>query len=174
MEEEVQPYIIIGETIKSATSIKLGDIFKVASTVNGQTVYTYPKRYKENITNQTYPNFHIIQVQLNPTPEGISGIGTDNKYSNRVRLDYLVNVQYRVAENTETISNLRQQLDAVGFRLVTEFTELNLERPTKVKNSYYEIVDGVLQFFFNITVFAVPQISESAKLNKYELNEEVS
>ena len=78
-----------------------------------------------------------------------------------------------VAENTETISNLRQQLDAVGFKLVTEFTELDLERPTKVNNAYYEIVDGVLQFFFNIDVFAVPQINEAVKLNEYELNEEV-
>lgn len=154
-------YELIGETIKSATSIKLGQLFD------------NPKRYKENVTNQQYPNFHIIQVQLNPTPEGISGIGTDNKYSNRIRLNYLVNVQYRLAENTETISNLRQQLDAVGFRLVTEFTQLDLERPTKVNNAYYEIVDGVLQFFFNIDVFAVPQIDEAEKLKEYELNEEV-
>lgn len=154
-------YELIGETIKSATSIKLGQLFD------------NPKRYKENVTNQQYPNFHIIQLPLTPTPEGISGIGTDNKYSNRIKLNYLVNVQYRLAENTETISNLRQQLDAVGFKLATEFTELDLERPTKVNNAYYEIVDGVLQFFFNIDVFAVPQINEAEKLKEYELNEEV-
>ena len=155
-------YEIIGETIKSATSIKLGEIFD------------NPKRYKENVTNQTYPNFHIIQVTLTPTPEGISGRTTDNKYSNRIRLDYLMNIQYRLAQNTETISNLRQQLDVVGLKLCTEFTELDLERPTKVYNTYYEIVDGVLQFFFNISVFAVPQINEAVKLNEYKLNEEVN
>ena len=137
-------YEIVGETIKSATSIKLGQIFD------------NPKRYKENITNQQYPNFHIIQVLLTPTPKGVG-----NK---RVELDYLVNIQYRVAENTETISNLQQQLDAVGLKLTTELTELDLERPTKIYNSYYEKADGVLQFFFNIKVFAIPQQEDTQKM----------
>lgn len=146
-------YEIIGETIKSATSIKLGQIFD------------NPKRYKENITKPTYPSFWIIQVNLEVTP---AGVGTG-----RIQLDYLMNIQYRVAENTENITNLRQQLDFVGLKLNTEFNELDLELPTKVKNKSYEIVDGIGQFTFNITVFAVPKTEEKEKFKDYELNEEV-
>ena len=146
-------YEIVGETIKSATSLKLGEIFN------------NPKRYKENITKQEYPNFHIIQVNLTPTPKGIG-----NK---RIQLDYLVNIQYRVAENTELITNLQQHLDEVGLKLCAEFTELNLERPTKIRNSYYEKDDGVLQFFFEVTVFAIPETEDEAKMEEYQLNEEV-
>ena len=42
-------YEIIGETIKSATSIKIGEIFKVATVKDGVTTYTYPIRYKEKL-----------------------------------------------------------------------------------------------------------------------------
>ena len=166
MSEEVQRYEILGETIKSATSIKLGEIFKVATTdKDGKITYTYPKRYKENVTKPTYPNFSIVQVNFNITP---AGIGTG-----RIQLDYLINIQYRVAENTETITNLQQQLDNIGLKLCSELTELNLELPTKTKNRRYEKVDGVLQFFFNITVFAIPETEDESKLESYKLNEEV-
>lgn len=141
-------YEVIGETIKSATSIKLGDIFKVATTKDGVTTYTYPTRYKENITKPKYPSFLIWQVSENAEP---AGVGTQ-----RMRVDYLMDVQYRLAENTETISNLRTQLDAIGFKLNTSLLELNLGLPVKTKNRRYEIVDGVLHFFYEVTVFVEP------------------
>jgi hypothetical protein len=144
-------YEIIGETIKSATSIKLGQIFD------------NPKRYKETVSKPVYPNFYITQLNLTITPTG----------RKRVQLDYLMNIQYRVAENTETISNLQQRLDEVGLKLCTELTELNLERPTKTKNRDYEKADGVLQMFFNITVYALPEQEKIAKMQTYKLNEEV-
>lgn len=146
-------YEIIGETIKSATSIKLNEIFD------------NPKRYKENVTKPTYPSFWIIQVNLTVTP---AGIGTG-----RIQLDYLMNIQYRVAENTETITNLQQQLDEVGLKLNTQFNELDLELPTKVKNKNYEKVDGVGQFTFSITVFANPETEEKIKFRELNINEEV-
>lgn len=149
-------YEIIGETIKSATSIKLGEIFD------------NPYRYKENVTKPKYPSFWIIQVTQNVTPRGLSNTSALNSRRNRIQLDYLINVQYRVAENTETVLDLRQQLDAVGLKLNTEFTELNLERPTKVKNAYYEIADGVLQFFFNITVYAIPELTNDTPMNSLD------
>lgn len=150
----IMVYQIIGETIKSATSIKLGQIFN------------NPKRYKENITNPVYPNFWIKQINQNITP---MGIGTK-----RIQLDYLMNIQYRIAENTELITNLQQQLDEVGLKLCTEFTELDLELPTKVKNAYYEKEEGILHFFFNITVFAIPETDEDEKMKKLELNEYIN
>ena len=142
-------YEIIGETIKSATSIKLGQIFD------------NPKRYKENVTNPQYPSFWIVQVNVNITPAG----------RKRIRLDYLMNIQYRVAENTESITNLQQQLDAVGLKLCTELTELDLELPTKTYNRYYEKADGVCQMFFNITVYANPETEEETKMQVLDLDE---
>lgn len=156
-------YEIIGETIKSATSIKIGDIFKVASIKDGVTTYTYPKRYKENVSKPIYPNFHIKQVNIEITHKG----------KNRLQLDYLMTIQYRAAENTETLTNLQQQLDAVGLKLCSELTELNLERPTKTKNRYYTKDDGVLNMFFSITVFATPEEEVEPKMEQLELEEEV-
>lgn len=159
-------YEIIGETIKSATSIKIGEIFKVPTgqvDPQGNPTYIYPTRYKENVTNMKYPNFHIIQVNVN----------VSHSSRNRLQLDYLINVQYRVAENVETITNLQQKLDEVGLKLCAELTELDLELPTKTKNRYYEKADGVCQMFFNITVFAKPEQEELSVMEEYKLNEEV-
>lgn len=144
-------YKIIGETIRSATSIRLGQLFD------------NPIRYKENITKPKYPNFSINQLTLDETPAG----------KDRIKLDYLVTIQYRVAENTENITNLQQQLDEVGFKLCSQFKELQLGRPVKIKNANYEKADGVLNFFFNVTVYAYPEEEEGVKQNKLNLNEEV-
>lgn len=144
-------YEIIGETIKSATSIKLGEIFD------------NPIRYKESVTNVKYPNFFINQVSLDITPAG--------RY--RVQLDYLMNIRYRLAEDTALVTNLQQKLDEVGLKLCTELTELDLELPTKTTNRNYEKDDGILQFFFNITVYAKPETKEEDKLKDYKLNKEV-
>lgn len=157
-------YEILGETIKSATSIKIGEIFKIATNQTdnqGNIIYTYPKRYKENITKQQYPNFHIIQAGVNITHVG----------RKRLQLDYTINIQYRVAENTESVTNLQQQLDAIGLKLCSELTELDLELPTKTKNRYYEKVDGVCQMFFNITVYATPEETTEIKMQTLDLNE---
>lgn len=144
-------YEIIGETIKSATSLKLGQIFG------------NPKRYKESVVNVQYPHFFIKEVSLDVTHKG----------KDRLQLDYLMNIRYRIAEDLSLVTNINQQLDEVGLKLCTELTELNLERPTKTKNRTYEKDDGVLQFFFNITVFATPQTEEEEKFKELELNEEV-
>lgn len=144
-------YEIIGETIKSATSLKLGELFD------------NPIRYKENITNMKYPNFFIDQINLTISPAG----------RKRLQLDYLINIRYRIASDVQTVSNLQQKLDDVGLKLCSEFLVLDLERPTKTKNRYYEKNDGILQFFFEITVFAVPEEDNTIKQQKLKLNKEV-
>ena len=152
-------YEVIGETIKSATSLKLGQIFGNVT------------RYKENITNPTYPNFSIVQVNVNITTQQTIRESILNHPQKRMQLDYLMNIQYRVAENTEEITNLQQQLDEIGLKLLSEFDELDLELPTKVKNPYYEKADGVLQFFFNITVFVTPEKPNEAIMQDLDINE---
>ena len=84
-----------------------------------------------------------------------------------------MNIRYRVASDTSLITDLQQRLDDVGLKLCAELTELDLELPTKTKNRTYEKDDGVLQFFFNITVFANPQEEDVEKFKNYKLNEEV-
>ena len=80
-----------------------------------------------------------------------------------------MNIRYRVAEDLNDITNINQQLDEIGLKF-WELTEINLELPTKTNNRTYEKDDGVLQFFFNITVFAYP---DKEKMKELELNEEV-
>jgi len=145
-------YEIIGETIKSATSIKLGQLF-------GTDVI----RYKEPVVNVRYPHFFINEVNLDVTHKG----------KNRLQLDYLMNIRYRIASDLGNVTNINQQLDEVGLKLCSQLTELDLELPTKTKNRTYSKDDGVLQFFFNITVFATPDIPEDEKFKELELNEEV-
>ena len=144
-------YEIIGETIKSATSLKLGQIFEGIT------------RYKESVVNVKFPHFFISEVNLDVTHKG----------KDRLQLDYLMNIRYRIAEDLSVVTNVNQQLDEVGLKLCTQLTELDLELPTKTKNRTYEKDDGVLQFFFNITVFAKPETEDKEKFKELELNEEV-
>lgn len=144
-------YEIVGESIKSAISIKLGKIF------GDETI-----RYKEQITNVKYPNFFINQVSVTPTARG----------RNRWEIDYLINIRYRHVEDTTTITNLEQKLDEVGLALCTQLTEIDLELPVKTYNRSYEKVDGICQFFCNVKIFATT-VDEFVKMKKLELNEEV-
>ena len=144
-------YEIVGESIKSAISIKLGEIF-------GQDAI----RYKEQVTNVKYPNFFINQVSVTPTARG----------RDRWEIDYLINIRYRYSEDTSTVTNLEQKLDEVGLALCTQLTEINLELPVKTYNRSYEKVDGICQFFCNVKIFATT-VEEFVKMQKLELNEEV-
>lgn len=145
-------YEIIGESVKSATSIKLGEIFG-----------TDIKRYKESVTNVQYPNFFIYQVSANITPTT----------RNRWNIDYLINIRYRYVQDVETVTNLEQNLDAMALDLMAQFTEIQLERPVKVRNARYEKADGVLQFFFNVTVMIKRQLTEDEKMRILTLNEKL-
>lgn len=143
-------YEIIGESIKSATSIKLGEIFG-----------TDIKRYKESIINIQYPNFFIYQVSAN--------IESDT-YNRRI-INYLVNIRYRYVKDISTVSNLEENLDKMGLKLMTEFNTIQLEKPMKVLNARYEKADGVLQFFFNINVRIKKELTEEEKMQILKLNE---
>ena len=154
-------YELIGESIKSAISIKLGELFD------------NPIRYKESITKPSYPNFHIVQSSCNVTPMQTKVEGALHKDLKRIKLDYFMNIQYRIAQDTELITNLKQQLDAVGIKLLAEFTEIELERPVYTKNCRYEIVDGVLQFFCNITVYATNEQVDDIDMNSLNIQEQI-
>ena len=146
-------YEVIGECIKSATAIKLGEIFG-----------TSIKRYKENITNLQYPHFFIYQVSLNIAPD------TKNKWN----LNYLMNIRYRYVADVSTVNDLEQELDRVGLQLLAEFDSIMLERLVRVTNCRYEKADGVLQFFFNVNVRVTKPVQETIKMNELELKEEVN
>lgn len=145
-------YQVIGETVKSATSIKLGEIFG-----------TDIKRYKESVTNMQYPNFFIYQVSANIAPDT----------RERWRIDYLMNIRFRYAKDTSTVTNLEQKLDEIGLQLMAEFTDIRLNRVLKVKNARYEKDDGVLQFFFNVTVRVMHDLPEEVKMQVLKLIEKI-
>lgn len=170
-------YTILSETIKSAISIKLGEIFKVPTgqvDQQGNPTYTYPIRYKETVTNPRYPNFYIVQVTLAQKPNGLQGsrVIASERLVKRMQLDYLCNVQYRYAEDTETVSNIKQKLDEVGFKLNTEFNTIDLELPVKIYNKNYEKVDNIGQFTFNITVYAKSEESIKQAMEKLQITYE--
>lgn len=143
-------YKVIAESIKSATSIKLGEIFG-----------TDIKRYKENITNIQYPNFFIYQVSANIEPDT----------RNRWNINYLVNIRYRYVQDVETVTNLQENLDNIALKLMTEFIDIKLNRILKIQNARYEKADGVLQFFFNVTVRIMRELTEEQKMEILQLNE---
>ena len=145
-------YKVIGETIKSAISIKLGEIF------GSDTI-----RYKESVTNMQYPNFFIYQVSNSIEPDT----------RNRWILDYLMNIRYRYTKDIEVVTNLEEKLDDVGFKLLTEFTDIKLNRILKVSNARYEKADGVLQFFFNVNVRIMRELTEEQKMMILQLNEKL-
>ena len=167
-------YEIVGETIKSAIAIKLGEIFKVATgQVDQQNnpTYTYPNRYKETVTNPKYPNFYIAQVNLTQRPNGLQGshVLANKTLVKRMQLNYLCNVQYRYAEDIQKVSTINQKLDTMGLRLLTEFNTINLELPVKLYNKNYEKVDGIGQFTFNITIFAKSEDEVNTAMQKLQI-----
>ncbi len=143
---------IIGESVKSAISIKLGEIF------GDNTI-----RYKEKVTKMLYPNFFIYIVSAPITPNT----------KNRAYINYLVNIKYRVAEDTTNLTNLELELDKIAFRLMTEFTHITLDKPIMIRNARYEKSDGVLEFMCNINVFIQKKLEEKPKQEKLKLDEEV-
>lgn len=168
-------YTILSETIKSAISIKLGDIFKVPTgqvDQQGNPTYTYPYRYKETVTNPRYPNFYIVQVNLSQRPNGLQGsrVLANETLVKRMQLDYLCNVQYRYAEDTELVSSIKQKLDEVGFKLNTEFNTLDLELPVNIYNKNYEKVDNIGQFTFNVTIFAKSEEEIKQVMEKLQIS----
>lgn len=167
-------YEIDGETIKSAISIKLGEIFKVATgqvDQQGNPTYTYPTRYKETVTNPRYPNFYIAQVNLAQKPNGLQGsrVLANEQLVKRMQLDYLCNVQYRYAEDTQTVSNINQKLDEVGLKLNTQFDTINLELPVKIYNKNYEKSDNIGQFTFNVTIYAKTEEEIKQAMEKLQI-----
>ena len=145
-------YEVVGETVKSATSVKLKEIFGKET-----------KRYKEAVSKMTYPNFFIHQLSAEIRP--------DTK--DRWYIDYFINIRYRYAKDISYINDLEQKLDEVALKLMTEFTEIQLERPVKVRNARYEKVDGVLHFFFNVSVQVQRQMEEPIRQENLKVKEEV-
>ena len=143
-------YKVIGESIKSAISIKLGEIFG-----------TDTIRYKESVTNLQYPNFFIYQVSVDGQPDT----------RNKLNLNYLINIRYRYVEDIKTVTDLEQKLDEIGLKLITELNTIKLGRIVRVTDKRYEKVDGVLQFFCNIPLRIEYELNEEQKMQLLKLYE---
>ena len=113
-----------------------------------------------------------MQVNLSQRPNGLQGsrVIANKTLVKRMQLDYLCNVQYRYAADTETVSTIKQKLDEVGFKLNTEFDTINLELPVKIYNKNYEKADNIGQFTFNITIFAKSEEEIKQGMEKLQIS----
>lgn len=150
-------YEIVGESVKSAMSIKLGQIFPDIT------------RYKEAITTLKYPHFFIYQISME----------TIAQEKNRYILSYLMNIRYRYVDDVDTVNDLNQHLDNVALKLLSELDTISftdedgITRPVEIQNPRYEKQDGVLYYFCNVNIRVKRPTEKDAQMNKLNLTEEV-
>ena len=125
---------ITGESIKGAIGRELRVIIPEATL------------YREAITNVANLRFpHIFTNQLS--------IGSYEERRGYYWLTYLVNLRYRHVSDPITSSTLQENLDRVGLLLTAGLQRIRIgEVIIPIKEARYEKVDGVLQFFCNITI----------------------
>ena len=126
---------ITGETVKSGIIRQLASIFPCA------TIF----RDAINPALIQYPNFFVTQISAE-TREIKLGVW---------RIDYLIEVRYRLQANIEEAVNLNTQLEAVALQIIAGLEYIEVEnKKYKLYNTRYEKPDGILLFFANITILA--------------------
>ena len=80
-----------------------------------------------------------------------------------------MNIRYRQVADPSNEAKIEQELDEVGHRLVEDFIKVQLNnRPCKIREAYYEKVDGVLHFSCQIRVQVEKQKEDSVKMEHLE------
>ena len=118
--------------------------------------------FKEAMTKPTYPHFYIHLINVDDTEE--------RKYHHRIT--YSFDVRFRIASDQSTDLTLQRDLDEMALQLLAAFDILECTDGVKVRcaDKNYEKTDGVLHFFFKITVQTklVNQNDDTQKLGKLE------
>lgn len=121
--------------------------------------------YSEAIPPQSlfFPNFHIQLIQLT-----INRQLSDDLYF----VNYFYTIKYRHANEPTLVTNLAQQLDNVGFALMTEFKHLVTPEGVhmRLRDQYYTKADGDLNFFFNLRFLIKKEEVEEVKMQNLHLN----
>lgn len=140
---------LTSETIKNA-------VFKEL-----QTVFPNISVYKEQSTLPNFPHFFINQLNLS----------TSENRKNHYFQTYLMNIRYRQVADVSNEAKIEQELDEVGHKLIEDFVKIQLNnRPHKIKEAYYEKVDGVLHFSCQIKIQVEKQKEDSVKMEHLENN----
>lgn len=140
---------ILGLSVVSATGMRLRELYPTVTW------------YREVITNLRFPHFFVFQLAVQSSEERL----------NYWWIEYLVTLRYRVAADTTFTSNLQEQLDTMGLKLLSDLNFLNwFGHPVKVKDARYEKEDGVLHFFFTFKIMATKPKEEVVKQMKLDLN----
>lgn len=143
--------IITSEVIKNAVVRRL------------LTVYPNISVYKEAITTPIYPNFFVNLLQVN----------AEEQRKGKFILTFNLEIRYRHIADPTTDLKLQQDLDDIGITLSNAFHLIDLgDSKIKCEDKYYEKVDGVLHFFFNLKEMVEnPPIEEFVKQNKLQLTQ---
>ncbi|MEG0431064.1 MAG: hypothetical protein RR420_05570 [Anaerovoracaceae bacterium] len=121
---------ITGETVKSAVGQQVKKIFPDIPW------------YKDSVTLPKYPNFFVNQLQVIATPDRL----------NRWLLTYLFSIEYRIANDLTTITNINTQLDKIAMELFYGMENLE-EIKVRTKNQRAEKSEGILVFIFDVNVW---------------------
>lgn len=139
---------ILGETIKNAVFGKLQEIFPNITV------------YKEQVTLPDFPHFFINQLNLS----------TSEDRKNHYFQTYLMNIRYRQVADVSNEARIEQELDEIGHKLIEEFVDVQLNnRPCKIKEAYYEKVDGVLHFSCQIKIQVEKQKEDTTKMGSLDI-----
>ena len=138
---------LTSETIKNAVFGELQEIFPNIAV------------YKEQSTLPKFPHFFINQLNLS----------TSQDRKDHYFQTYLMNIRYRQVADPSNEAKIEQELDEIGHRMIEDFVKIQLNnRPHKIREAYYEKVDGVLHFSCQIRVQVEKQKQESIKMEHLE------
>lgn len=141
--------IIIGETIKNAILGKLLELFPNVSV------------YKEQMTTPDFPHFFILQLNTSSVED------RKDKYF----ITYLMNIRYREVADVATEAKIEQKLDDIGNELIINFTDVQIgEKPYKIREAYYEKIDGVLHFTCKIKIQVEKEKIQETPMRVIDIN----
>ena len=96
----------------------------------------------------------------------------EDKALQQKSLNYFCNLVYRDRANPSTnTTNLQASLSNMGFSLTTQFNKIDwFNRTLNLKNKRYEIVDNIVQFFFEVEAGFKLEELETVKQQHLEID----
>ena len=120
--------------------------------------------YKEATTKPVFPHFFVYQME----------VSDDEERKGFHILSYSMTVRYRVASDPSTDLKLEQDLDEMALKLLRGFNIIDFgQDKVKCVEKRYEKIDGVLHFFFTISVLAKAVAKDDETVKQGKLNLEV-
>lgn len=120
--------------------------------------------YEEAITTLRYPHFFIFNLSTD----------TEEDNYNRYYVNYLINIRYRVAAQPQFVTTLQKDLDTVAMELLSNLELVELDGwKYRIKNARAEKIDGILQYYCNLSVRVKKALPDEPKQEYLETNTQV-